>query len=124
MFGVVGFMGRDAAMVVEATKASFSKDKFNNYDINAPPLPWSESTFTGSLKKSLRIGYYCDSPLLTLTPGVRRAMEESVQILKVRYCNLKKRKGSDLICFCRYIPNYKTTQYSLYSDILFFILNN
>ena len=78
-------MGRDAAIVVEATKVSFSKGNFNNYDVNVVPLPWNDYMFTGADKKLLRIGYYIGHPLLTLTPGVRRAMEESVLKLKVRF---------------------------------------
>ena len=76
-------MGRDCSIVVAAIKGIFSAD-LNQYDGETPPVPWRESLFSGN-KKKLRIGFYDEISLFPSTPGVKRAMEETMVSLKVLY---------------------------------------
>ena len=79
-------MGKDAQIVVEATKAFYSIDQ-SQFDVEVPPVEWREHLFSATverpLKQKLRIGYYTDLGKITPTPGVVRSVLESVEILKV-----------------------------------------
>lgn len=54
----------------------------NDLDPSVPPVPWSSST-TVSLA-GLRIGMYTDNGVFSVSPAVRRAVEEAAQILRAR----------------------------------------
>jgi len=109
--GTIGIMGIDAQIVAEATRAFFSLDQ-SQFDINCPPLEWRQHLFKGTverpLKQKLRIGWYTDLGIFNPTPGVKRSVLESVEILK----NL----GHELVPFQP--PNVeKVTE--IYYDLVF-----
>ena len=81
VFGTSGLMGRDCSIVVAAVKGLFSAD-LNQYDVESPPVPWRESLFSGN-EKRLRFGFYEELSPFPSTPGIKRAMAETMEALKV-----------------------------------------
>ena len=75
-------MGKESGILLEATKSLFMRD-LNELDSNVPPILWRDDLYLGSVKKTLRVGWFDEDEVFCATPGVKRAIAIAVQVIKV-----------------------------------------
>ena len=74
-----GVLGADCEVVTLAVKKLFTDMPMYNPD--TPPLPWRQDILDSTRK--LRIGWYDFDGICPATPGVKRAVKEAADKLKV-----------------------------------------
>jgi len=81
IYSVAGFMAPTVGGIEVGMRALLSAPELmSREDWRVVPLPWREEEF--SPKRKLRIGYYTDDGIFPPTPGMVRAVDEVVALLK------------------------------------------
>jgi len=80
LLNVPGFMGKDVDSVLFATKELLSSEVLLDLDPKCPPVAWRDEILDED--RRLRVGYYTDSNVFPVTPGVKRSVETAVSAME------------------------------------------